>query len=270
MISIILATSGFLAVSTTQPTSNVSVTAEQAVNILKASDRADRRIVCGSQPVKTDLDYIAINWANYLRNTGPEHHDRIYVSTSPVGEIKPYWIIEYETELSPLPGDYVGSGKYLIDAETGELMMSLESFGGGVTAKGPDYWMSTSQNIGIWYQSALTIPMNFTDHALRVELGEFTPLILTLTAPPYYDASIPISLKVVSVSPDYLVDQNVTSATLRTGGSVSFLLQIFTPVGYAHRPPPSSLPPHFDVEVNFIGSTTSFSIFLVQVNENIS
>lgn len=126
LISIILATSAFIAVATAQPITPIKVNAEQVINILKESGETNRRIVSGSSPANIKLEYIALNWANYLKNTDSERHSQIYVSATPVGDVKPYWLLEYETDLAPLPGMYRGSGRYVIDAQTGVTLFIIK------------------------------------------------------------------------------------------------------------------------------------------------
>ena len=264
LISIILATSAFVVVTMSQHTQPIKITLEQAISILKEGNKTDRRIVYGSSPVKADLEYITIDWANYLRNTGSEHHERIYVSETPVGEVKPYWVFDFETSFG---FNYGGSGRYVVDAETGEVMLSLESTGGGVVTVGPDYLMSIQPSIYLWDPSTFSSPENFTDHALKVKLGEFTPIVLKFLPQSYYNASLPVSMKIVGVSKGFSASQNATSAILRTGGSASLLLEVFTPVTYAvdsvSPPQLMSQVPHIDIEVSFIDTTTSFSFFVV-------
>jgi hypothetical protein len=186
-----------------------------------------------------------------------------------MGEIKPYWFIRYETSWNY--GWSSGSGWYIVDAQTGELMLSLESVGGGITVFGPDYGMEVKPDIYLWWPDSLDMPGNFTDHALEAKIGEFTSVVLKLNAAPYYDASLPVSLKVTNVPIGFSVSQNTTSAILRTGGSLSYLLQMFTPVTYAvasvSSPQLSSQVPHIDVEISFIGNPWSYSIFVVQINK---
>jgi len=101
-------------------------------------------------------------------------------------------------------------------------------------------------------------------------MGEFTSVVLKLTAEPNYVASLPVSMKVTGVPEDFSVDQSAMSAILKTGGSVSFMLQVFTPVTIATgsvSPPQLESPvPRIDVEFSFIGTTTSYSIYVVQTN----
>lgn len=127
--------------------------------------------------------------------------------------------------------------------------------------KGCHFWRART--------STLVVPSNFTEHALEAKLGQFTPLVLRVES--YYNASLPVSVKVTGVSSGFHVSQNVTSSILRTGGPAFFLFQVFTPVAYAYsgtvsQPQDSSQVPHMDVEISFLGETNSYSIFLTQTN----
>jgi hypothetical protein len=256
LISIILATTAFLTVaktqsaSQTQPAQSINVTEAQAIEILKESDKTDPRIINGipggsASPASADLEYISLNWTNYLKTVNSDPltmHDRIYVSPRPVGEVRPYWLIDYETSLG---FNYGGSGRYVVDAQTGELMLSLESTGGGVTAAGPDYLMSLHPNA--WDPST----------PIRVKPGESTSVVLRVIARPYYNASLPVSLNVTSVPMGFNVTANTTSTILKTGGSASFLLKIYAPISYPAdflSPQNASQIPHFDMEIGFLGT----------------
>lgn len=259
LISVLLATSAFLVVATSQPTPQTLVTAEQAINILKESGKTNPMIINESSPESSELEYVSLNWTNYLRGIGSETtHSRIYVSMTPVGEIKPYWFISY------------GLGRYVVDAQTGELMLSLERVGGDITLIGPEYKVSTQPNVYLWRPGMFPLtPVNFTDHALAVKMGEYTPVILTITAEPYYNASLPVSIKVNNVPLDFYAGPNNATAILKTGGSVSFIVSVFTPVSYTtdFLPPPPDPHPHFNVEISFLGQTDSYPVYIVASNK---
>jgi hypothetical protein len=256
LISILLATSAFLAVAVSQPIPVIKINQQQAIDILKESDKTDHQILNGTVwSFSTNLEYVSLNWTSFLNNSGGQHHSRIYVSDTPKGEFKPYWFISYETSWNYGWND--GTGSYVVDAQSGEVMLSLESVGGGVSVKGPDYLISFQPVV--WNSS----------NPVEVKLGEFTPITLTLTAEPYYDASLPVSIKVNNVPLDFSVGTNNSTAILTTGGSVSFILNVFTPVTYTadFSPPPKDPHPHFDVEVNFLGQTDSYPVYIVPLNQ---
>lgn len=250
-----IAASAFIAVSTSQPLPIIKVTEEKAIEILKGSGKTDLNIINNNSPKSSDLQYYSLNWTDYL-NVGSDHHSRIYVSNIPVGEMRPYWFINYESSWNG--GWSSGTGKYIVDAQTGELMLSLESVGGGISVIGPDYWVFLKPEA--WDSNT----------PLMAKMGEFIPVTLTVTAQPGYDASFPVSMKVTNVSLGFSVDPNATSAILKNSGSVSFILEVFTPVTYpADFLPPQtgSKVPHFDVEISFLGTTTTYTIYVVQSNQ---
>jgi len=261
LISVLLATSAFLVVVTSQPKPQVLLTAEQAITILKESGKTSNMIT-GGAPSSIQLEYISINWQNYLSRI--DYHFRLYVSTTPVGEIKPYWIIDYDDTTIESLGAQVYR-RYVVDALTGEVMLSLEGGGGAVLSLitgralspgGNDYTFSLQPEA--WNQSS----------PLRMRIGENTSITVTLTAESGYDASLPISVRVTDVPLGYSVNPNYLSQVLKTGGSVSFTLTVFTPVPYPPDfwPPPTDPHPHFNIEVSFHGQTDSYPVYIVPSN----
>jgi hypothetical protein len=262
LISIILATSAFLATAINNPIPQIKVSEEQAISILMNNPKTDHKIVNGSTPVKADLEYVALS-GNSMPDTGSQHHSRIYFSSTHTDEERPYWFFDYETNWNY--GFSSGSGRYIVDAQSGELVFSVESISGSITIGGPDVLIDSKPSAYLWDSSTFFQPENFTDHALVTRSGQFTPLVLKVSAPTYYDAVLPVSVKVVRVSSGFSVSQNVTSSILRSGGSAFFLIQVFTPVtntlGSGSDPQMVDKVPHMDVEFTLLASNTTFSIF---------
>ena len=255
LISVILATSAFILVATNQQAFGAKINEEQAINILKSSNKTNHRILNGTvTTLTTDLQYVALNWTSYLNNTGAEPHSQIYVPATPVGESRPYWFIHIES--SWYYGWSSGSGTYIVDAQSGDVMLSLESICGGVSAVGPDYLISFNP------------PAYDPGPPLSVKPGVLTPITLTLTAPSYYNASLPVSIRVTDVPLGYSIGPKNATAILTTGGSVSFALLVFQPVPHPadFLPPPTDPYPHFNVEISFLSHTDSHPIYIVSSN----
>ncbi len=124
LISIILATSAFLLAATSQPSPDAKVTADQALAIISSSHRVYYRIVNGTSQ-STELRYVTLSWINHLKDMGKENSSRIYVSKTPISEERLYWVLSYDSKWDS--GWSSGSGIYIVDAQTGELMISFES-----------------------------------------------------------------------------------------------------------------------------------------------
>ncbi|MGD0802830.1 MAG: hypothetical protein ABSA11_02005 [Candidatus Bathyarchaeia archaeon] len=256
LISIILATSAFLAVAISQPVPQIKVSEEQAISILREYDNTDNRIVNGTiRTLSANLEYISLNWTTYLSNTGDEPHSRIYISDTPVGEYKPYWFIHIESVWDY--GWSGGSGSYIVDAQSGEIVLSLERVGGGISVIGPDYLIFLQPEAWDY------------NNPVEAKLGAFTPITLTLTAEPDYHASLPVSMKIANVPLGYCVGPSNSSAVLKTGGYVSFILEVFTPVAYPadFLPPPADPHPHFDVGISFLGHSYSYPVYIIPSNK---
>jgi len=161
LVAFIITTSGFLVMVENAPTQSVNISKDQAIGIIKASSKVDpeKTIVKDEYLTSAELQYLNINWGSYLWSGGS--HRRIYVSTTPVGgEFKPYWVLDYEQPLSHVSS----SGTYVVDAETGELMLALEDSGGLPTL---DFSMTLT-------------PQATQDNPLIVKRGESSSINLTL------------------------------------------------------------------------------------------
>ena len=123
----LIAASAFFATAINNPLPQIKVSEEEAIRVLMNSPKTDHQIVNGSTPVRADLENIALS-GNSLPDTGSQHHSRIYFSSTHINETRPYWFFEYETN-SPAVS-FMGStesGRYIVDAQTGELVYSVES-----------------------------------------------------------------------------------------------------------------------------------------------
>jgi hypothetical protein len=245
LISCLLAFTGFMILLQNVP-ADLILTREQAINVVKTSAKVDpeKTIIKDKSLQSVELRYMPINWVNYLRTSGS--HSRIYVSTSQVGDIKPYWFIDYLSNYT--------FGSYIVDATTGELMLAQEGSEG--PAPGPDF-------------SITTVPAYANDpyFPVVVKQGQASEVILLFAARPSYDASLSISIRVTAVPKGFTVTQNVTSGILRTGGTLVIKLVISSSV-YApgtNPPPFDSTPPHLEIEEGPIGTIYGSSIYLQSI-----
>jgi len=135
LISIILATTAFLVVATTQPASYVKIPEDQALSIIVSNPRVYNRIINGTSQ-STELKYVTLSWINHLKDMGRENGSRIYISKTPFNEERLYWVFTYESKWGS--GWDSGNGTYIVDSQTGELMVSLESQSHMVFSHPPD------------------------------------------------------------------------------------------------------------------------------------
>lgn len=186
----------------------IQISGEQAINAIKESSKADPKkdIVRDDALESIELRLLAINWSEYLHGSGT--HDHLYISSTPTGIVKPYWIVEYMTLLGMHNGNY---GKYVVDAETGELMLALEDYFG---PPGPgDFNMSFDPLIDFF-------------EPFIIHKGETRTITIILTASPWYDASLPVTLEVTRVPKGISVTPSTMSDILRTNGTVIFKLDV--------------------------------------------
>ena len=232
LIAVIIAASGFLIVAAYTP-SEKPISRDAVIRIIEAHAKADptKQIVREDNLVSAELEYMAIHWENYLRMAG--YHRRIYVSSTPVGDVSPYWVISYGKPV----WHYYPLGIYVVDAVTGELMLAYEDTGGPPMES--DYSFSVS-------------PAVDSGPPLTLRPGETKTLIITLTAQPSYDASLPIHVTATGI-PDYLiVRQNTTTGMLTTNGRVSVEVQVSASPDAFDAPVEN---PHVGIEVTLLGST---------------
>jgi hypothetical protein len=122
--------------------------------------------------------------------------------------VKPYWVVEYMTFRGMHNGNY---GKYVVDADTGELMLAFENYFG---PPGPgDFSMSFDP------------PIDYSEPFI-IHRGETRTITVMLTAYPWYDASLPATLEVTRVPKGISVTPDTVSKILRTNGTVIFKLDV--------------------------------------------
>ena len=226
----------------------LKVSREEALTIVKTNVKVDpeKNIVKDEWLRSAELQCTSIDWSYYPRALG--HHRRIYVSTTPVGDIAPYWFIDYQS-----PGflhNYT-YGSYVVDATTGELMLVLEGAGGP--------WHCAD------FLTSFT-PAYADDPYFPVEIkeGQSREVIVGCTAQPSYDASLPLFIRVTSVPKRFVVTQNATSGILRTGGAFAIKLVIESSADApGFNPPPyDSARPRVGIEIGFLGVRYSESVYV--------
>ncbi len=233
LLALIISVSAFTAAAITTPPDKL-ITKDEAIRAIEASPKADptRQIVSEDNLAGSELQYLAIRWESLLRGWG--YHRRIYVSTTPVGDISPYWIISYGKPIfhySPL-------GIYVVDARKGELMLAYEDTGGP----------PQEEDFSVTY----VLPSPTQGEGIAVRPGEARSFVVLVTAQPNYDASLPIRIEVKGVPNLILVTQNVTSAVLQTGGRVSVGCSVTAGKAAFN---PSIENPSVEVDVTLLGGT---------------
>jgi len=226
----------------------VKVSREDAITIVKTNVKVDpeKNIVKDEWLRSAELQCRSIDWSNYPRAIG--HHRRIYVSTTPVGDIAPYWFIDYQS-----PGvlhDYT-FGSYVVDAATGELMLALEGTGG------PVYLSDFSTSFTPAYADDQYFPV-------EIKEGQSREVIVRFTARPTFDASLPLFIRVTSVPRGFVAAQNATSGILRTGGAFAIKLVIESSADApgVNPPPSDSARPYLGIEIGLLGGIYRESVYI--------
>ena len=104
-------------------TNKLLITREQAINVTATSPLADPsgNMVSPSNLVLAEPRVIKSDWSRQLGDF--EDYDRIYIADSDETETRVYWQIEYEKTMKPIE---CYTATYLVDGETGQLVLALE------------------------------------------------------------------------------------------------------------------------------------------------
>ena len=209
---------------------NMSISKEQALQIIKTSDKVDPRgdIVKDEASVYAEPRVMLIDWLEQLKYTGD--YERIYISPTPTAEPRLYWKIIYSSNCT-FHGCY--HGEYVVDAVTGELMMVLEDR----PMFGP-------------------LPIQFTiePEELIVRRGESGAVTVTVDGEPNYDVPIPLSLEFEQVPEGLSASIEPDSGAWTTDFEAIF---IFT-VSASNNAPTGKT--HLLVKIGAIGFRTGKSI----------
>jgi hypothetical protein len=258
LVSMLLTVSAFALFASNTPTPQVKVDRNQALSLLGKSANTNPWILGGTVTL-AELRYVQLDFTKSTPSTGEGYHDRIFAAETDPSKYGPYWFIEYENLSSFMSR---GSGRYIVDAQTGDVLFSLEASSGGVVIfHGLDYQLSSKPEGILWIDDSVFL-LGDDAHFFNVT-GNFTPLIITVTANDYYDAALPVSMKVIAPR-FYTVSQNVTSGILRKDRSVSFLLQI-SPIAEAfsfNTQQKTDQLPYLTIETFFLGQTSSYKVYL--------
>jgi len=182
---------------------NMSISKEQALQIIKTSDKVDPRgdIVKDEALVYAEPRVILIDWAEQLRYTGD--YERIYISPTPTAEPRLYWKIVYSSNCT-FHGCY--HGEYVVDAVTGELMLVLEDH----PMAGP----------------LPPIKFSIEPSELVLRRGESVVVTVTVDGKPDYDVPIPVSLEFEQVPNGLSVSIEVGSGVWMTDLKTTFTFSV--------------------------------------------
>jgi len=151
---------------------SLNVSRDDAINILKNSSKTDLKgnIIKDEALKKTEPRIIIPNWMMQLGHIGD--YDHLYLTRNNVSKPRLYWLIEYASNEEIHVGG--NTGRYLVDAETGELVLAVE-----------DHPLP-------YLLFKVTEPEKVT-----LIQGESTTFNVTVSALPTFDAVLP-----VTISPD--------------------------------------------------------------------
>jgi hypothetical protein len=147
----------------------LAISRKEALQIVKNSTKADLRndIIKDDALKLAEPRVIAPNWVEQMRHIGD--FDHIYLTRTNITQPRLYWLIKYSS-MEQMHGGY--SGLYLVDAETGELVLVIE-----------DHPMPS--------QILLRVE---SPPRVSVKRGESTTLNITVTAALAFDALLPVEL----------------------------------------------------------------------------
>lgn len=247
VLACLLAIAGFVVVSLNQ-TNQHNISEEQAINILKTQAQRDHGVVdpvtvWGGTLVNAELRFTTLDWSTYLDGAP---HTRLYVNeTTPKGP-EPYWFISYTNSPNGVVGETY-DGKYIVDADTGAIMLSMEDVGGGVTVLQlePYYGVSFSPNVA---NVSTPLPLS----------GVFT---VRITPKDSWVDSMPVYVSLQDLPSDATATQNVTSVILRRGLISGILFKIDVP-GVSNDFHIASLK-EVHVETRFLQTVRDYTIYVI-------
>ena len=209
---------------------NMSLSKEQALQIIKTSDKVDPRaeIVKDDALVYAEPRVMLIDWSEQLRYTGDYEH--IYISPTPTNEPRLYWKIVYSSNCSR-HGCY--QGRYVVDAVTGELLLVLEDR----PMCGP-----------------LPIKITIEPGEFVIRRGESATVTVTVNGKPNYDVPIPLSLEFEQVPKGLSVSMEPDSGAWTADLKATF---IFTVSASTNAPTGKT---HLSVKIGAIGFGTGGGI----------
>ncbi|MBW1723400.1 MAG: hypothetical protein JRJ78_15255 [Deltaproteobacteria bacterium] len=147
---------------------SLNVSRDDAINIIKNSSKTDLKgdIIKDEALKKAEPRIIIPDWMMQLGHIGD--YDHLYLTRNNVSQPRLYWLIEYASDVGIHGGN---TGRYLADAETGELVLAVEDH-------------------------PMCYPLFRVTEPEKVTLiqGESTTFNVTVSALPTFDAVLPVTL----------------------------------------------------------------------------
>jgi hypothetical protein len=232
IVAFVMALVSFIVLAAYTPLNlGVRITKEQALKAVEQSPKVDSRIVSDSAPTNAELRWMKLDWRNVDWIKGGHQH--LFLVDTPTGDYGPFWLLEYQKIIEDAGQSFVYTGRYIVDADSGQLMAAVEGADLNVIYPHPapsfgDYSVSSNPEL----------PNIYTPLTLGV--GEMRAIYVTVKAGPGYDASLPLTFEAVNVRSDLTVSQNATTAILRTDGFTSVRFSVTRSSAYGSTPSPSS------------------------------
>ena len=228
----------------------VRISKEHAQTTVEQSAKVDSRIVSDSAPTNVELRWMKLDWRtlDWVR----VGHQHIFLADIPAGDIGPFWLLEYQKRIDD-SGDWLWlfTGRYIVDADSGRLVASVEK----TYHNPPD---PTSARLDYYVTSN---PEKIYE-PMPLGVGETLTIDIIAKAYPSYDASLPLTFRVINLRSDLTVTQNATTAILRSGGVASIRFSILKSSAYVSSPFPN--PSYgFEIEVSDIfGGGNSVAVYI--------
>jgi hypothetical protein len=226
------------------------ISKEQALTAVEQSAKVDSRIVSDSAPTNVELRWMKLDWRtlDWIRIG----HQHLFLADIPAGDYRPFWLLEYQKRIDD-SGDWLWlfTGRYIVDADSGQLVASVEK----AYHNPPD---PTSAHLDYYVTSN---PEKIYE-PMPLGVGETLTIDIIAKAYPSYDASLPLTFRVINLRSDLTVSQNATTAILRSDGVASIRFSILKSSAYVSSPFPN--PNYgFEIEVSDIfGSGESMAVYI--------
>jgi hypothetical protein len=226
------------------------ISREQAIKVVEQSPKVDSRIVTDSAPTIAELHWMKLDWRNVdWINVGHQH---LFLADRPTGDDAPFWLLEYQKRIEDA-GDWlwIYTGSYIVDANSGQLVASVEK----AYHNPPDQ----TSTLGDYY---VTSNPEKIYEPMPLGIGETLTIDVTAIAYPNYDASLPLTFRVINLRSDLTVSQNTTTAILRTGGAASVRFSVSKSSAYISSPFPN---PNYGFEIqvrDIFGAGNGMAVYI--------
>ncbi len=202
----------FISIVLLAPPPGTRVTSDQAIQTIRESPKVDSEIVVHSSPSTMTLQWTKLDWGKEPWIMGASIH--LFLADTPPTDYQPYWFVSYITRLMFEGELYEYEGRYIVDADSGGLLASVER-------AYPALHNSTSMPIDIsFWTLSLNPPQADSDKPYKLKVGETLTIDAIVKASPAYDASLPLTFGFTDLRPGLKVSMNATNPVLRTGSSV--------------------------------------------------